>query len=357
MIDKDEYYMKLALEEAYKYKGQTHPNPAVGAVIVKDDKILSIGAHKKAGTDHAEIVALKNTKEDIKGATMYVTLEPCSFHGKTPPCCPAIISSGIKRVVVGSVDPNPKVSGKGIEWLKSSGIEVEVGVLKEKCDKLNEDFFVYITKKRPFITLKCAMSLDGKLAKENGESKWISSQKAREIAHIHRKHSSAILVGINTILKDNPQLTVRLEGNEYQPYTIVIDPNLDTPYNANIFKKGYEKIILITSANTSNEKKNYFKSLGVRLLELESFDIKSILKALYKIDIMHIFVEGGAYTISRFLEENMWDKMLIFRGYKFIGKGISLEFDEDFSKTYNGHLQAIDDTTDLLEIYNGYITF
>ncbi|WP_459894174.1 bifunctional diaminohydroxyphosphoribosylaminopyrimidine deaminase/5-amino-6-(5-phosphoribosylamino)uracil reductase RibD [Hydrogenobaculum acidophilum] len=349
--------MRLALEEAYKYKGQTHPNPAVGALIVKDDKIISIGAHQKAGTDHAEIVALKNAKESVKDATMYVTLEPCSFHGKTPPCCPAIISSGIKRVVIGSVDPNPKVSGKGIEWLKSSGVEVEVGVLKEECDKLNEDFFVYITKKRPFITLKCAMSLDGKLAKGNGESKWISSQKAREISHVYRKHSSAILVGINTILKDNPELTVRLEGNTYQPYSIVIDPNLDIPYDANIFKKGYEKIILITSISINNEKKNYLESLGVMLLRLENFDIKSILKALYEIDIMHVFVEGGAYTISRFLEENAWDKMVIFRGYKFIGKGISLDFEGDFSKTYKGNIQKVDDTTDLLEIYNGYISF
>jgi diaminohydroxyphosphoribosylaminopyrimidine deaminase/5-amino-6-(5-phosphoribosylamino)uracil reductase len=355
-MDKDIYYMKLALEEAYKYKGQTHPNPAVGALIVKDGKILSIGAHKKAGTDHAEIVALKNAQEDVKGATMYVTLEPCSFHGKTPPCCPAIISAGIKKVVIGSVDPNPKVSGKGIEWLKSSGIEVEVGILKEECDKLNEDFFVYITRKRPFVTLKCAMSLDGKLAKENKESKWISSEKARKISHIYRKHSSAILVGINTILNDNPELTVRLEGNEYQPYSVVIDPNLNVPYDANIFKKGYEKIIIIVSTKADDKKKEYLKSLGVRLLELESFDIKSILKALYEIDIMHIFVEGGAYTISRFLEENMWDKMLIFRGYKFIGKGISLDFESDFSKTYKGRIEIIDDTTDLLEIYNGYIT-
>ncbi|GAB6078576.1 bifunctional diaminohydroxyphosphoribosylaminopyrimidine deaminase/5-amino-6-(5-phosphoribosylamino)uracil reductase RibD [Hydrogenobaculum acidophilum] len=356
-MTKDQRYMRLALEEAYKYKGQTHPNPAVGALIVKDDKIISIGAHQKAGTDHAEIVALKNAKESVKDATMYVTLEPCSFHGKTPPCCPAIISSGIKRVVIGSVDPNPKVSGKGIEWLKSSGVEVEVGVLKEECDKLNEDFFVYITKKRPFITLKCAMSLDGKLAKGNGESKWISSQKAREISHVYRKHSSAILVGINTILKDNPELTVRLEGNTYQPYSIVIDPNLDIPYDANIFKKGYEKIILITSISINNEKKNYLESLGVMLLRLENFDIKSILKALYEIDIMHVFVEGGAYTISRFLEENAWDKMVIFRGYKFIGKGISLDFEGDFSKTYKGNIQKVDDTTDLLEIYNGYISF
>jgi diaminohydroxyphosphoribosylaminopyrimidine deaminase (EC 3.5.4.26)/5-amino-6-(5-phosphoribosylamino)uracil reductase (EC 1.1.1.193) len=355
-MDKDIYYMRLAIEEAYKYKGQTHPNPAVGALIVKDDKILSIGAHKKAGTAHAEIVALKNAQEDVKGATMYVTLEPCSFHGKTPPCCPAIISAGIKKVVIGSVDPNPKVSGKGIEWLKSSGIEVEVGVLKEECDKLNEDFFVYITRKRPFITLKCAMSLDGKLAKENKESKWISSETARKISHIYRKHSSAILVGINTILNDNPELTVRLEGNQYQPYSVVIDPNLDVSYDANIFKKGYEKIIIIVSTKADEKKKEYLKSLGVRLLELESFDIKSILKALYEIDIMHIFVEGGAYTISRFLEENMWDKMLIFRGYKFIGKGISLDFHSDFSKIYKGRIEIIDDTTDLLEIYNGYIT-
>ncbi len=353
-MTKDEYYMKLALEEAYKYKGQTHPNPAVGAIIVKEDKIISIGAHQKAGTDHAEIVALKNAKESVKDATMYVTLEPCSFHGKTPPCCPAIISSGIKRVVIGSIDPNPKVSGKGIEWLKSAGIEVKTDVLKEECHKLNEDFFVYIVKKRPFITLKCAMSIDGYLAKEDGTSKWITSEKAREIAHVYRKYSSAIVVGINTVLKDNPELSVRLQGNTYQPYTIIIDPNLDTPLDSNIFKKGYEKVIIITNTQ-NNDKKKIFKDLGIKLLELESLDIDFILKALYETNIMHIFVEGGAYTISKFLESNIWDKMLIFRGYKFIGYGKSLHFKGDFSKVYAGNITKIDEYTDLLEIKNGYI--
>lgn len=349
-----EYYMRLALDEAYKYKGETHPNPAVGAVIVKDDKIISIGAHKKAGTDHAEIVALKNAKESVQGATMYVTLEPCSFHGKTPPCCPAIISSGIKKVIIGSKDPNPKVSGKGIEWLKSSGIEVIEGILEDECKKLNEDFFVYITHKRPFITLKCAMSLDGKLAKEDGFSKWITSEKAREISHIYRKHSSAVLVGVNTVLKDDPQLSVRLKDNTYQPYTIILDRFLKTPENANVFKKGYDKVIILTQ-NPDKSKKEFFTSLGIRLLILENFDIPSILKALYEIDIMHVFVEGGAYTISRFLE-SIWDKMLIFRGYKFIGHGISLHFNGDFSKTYKGNTLQIDDTSDLLEIYNGHIS-
>ncbi len=352
-MTKDEYYMRLALEEAYKYKGQTHPNPAVGALIVKDDRIISTGAHQKAGTDHAEIVALKNAKESVKDATMYVTLEPCSFHGKTPPCCPAIISSGIKRVVIGSVDPNPKVSGKGIEWLTSAGVEVKVGVLKKECDKLNEDFFVYITQKRPFVTLKCAMSMDGYLAKEDGESKWITSEKARQLAHLHRKYSSAIMVGINTVLKDNPELTVRLEGNTYQPYTIIIDPNLDTPLDANVFKKGYDKVIIITNPNSDKRKR--FEDLSIRLLELESLDINAILKALYELNIMHIFVEGGAYTISRFLESNIWDKMLIFRGYKFIGHGKSLRFEADFSRVYAGDVVRIDEYSDLLEIKNGYI--
>ena len=351
----DIYYMKIALEEAYKYKGNTHPNPAVGAVIVKDGNIISIGAHIKAGTDHAEIVALKNARESVNGATMYVSLEPCTFYGKTPPCCPAIISAGIKRVVIGSKDPNPKVSGSGIEWLKSAGIEVKYGVLEEECNKLNEDFFVYIQKKRPFVSLKCAVSLDGKLAKEDGFSKWITSQKARELVHIHRKHSTGILVGINTILKDDPELTVRIKYNDYQPYTVVIDRKLQTPIEANIFKKGYDKIILLTT-NPDENKKQFFIQKGVKIFELKNFGIKNILKTLYDIDIMHVFVEGGAYTISKFLEENMWDKMLLFRGYKFIGKGISLDFETDFSKTYKSNLIYIDQYSDLLEIYNGYIS-
>ena len=210
----NEKFMKIAIELAKKGIGNVNPNPLVGAVIVKDGKIIGQGYHERYGEGHAEVNAFKSLDDDPTGATMYVTLEPCFHYGKTPPCADRIIENKISKVIIGMVDPNPLVSGKGIEKLKNAGIEVEVGILEEECRKINEVFIKYITTKKPFVVMKTAMSLDGKIATKTGESKWITSEKSRLQVHILRNKFSGIMVGVNTIIKDNPELTCRVvEGN------------------------------------------------------------------------------------------------------------------------------------------------
>lgn len=207
----DQYFMELALRLARERKGLTHPNPTVGCVIVKDGKVIAQANHERAGLPHAEAKALSIAGESARGSTLYVTLEPCTHFGRTPPCVDAIIKAGVKRVVIATLDPNPLVSGKGVQRLKEAGIEVTVGVLEEEAKRLNEDFFTYITKGRPYITLKFAQSLDGSLATKDYHSKWISSEESRKYAHRLRAEASAVLVGINTVLRDNPSLTVRAD--------------------------------------------------------------------------------------------------------------------------------------------------
>ncbi|CNE87287.1 riboflavin biosynthesis protein RibD [Streptococcus agalactiae] len=211
---KKEDYMALALKEAEKGMGFVAPNPLVGAVIVKDDRIISKGYHKRFGDLHAERQAIKNADEDISGSTLYVTLEPCCHVGKQPPCTEALIKSGIKKVVVGSLDPNPLVSGKGIALLRKEGLNVEVGILREECDALNERFIFHMTYKQPFVYLKYAMTLDGKIATKTGDSKWISNEHSRQSVQKLRQKCSAIMVGINTVLADNPRLTCRIPKGE-----------------------------------------------------------------------------------------------------------------------------------------------
>lgn len=204
-------YMKRAIELAKKGIGYTNPNPIVGCVVVKNDEIISEGYHEKIGGFHAERNALTNCKEDTTGAELYVTLEPCCHYGKTPPCTEIIIEKNIKKVYVGSMDPNKLVAGKGVKILEENGIEVECGVLKDECDKLNEVFFHYITNKTPYVVMKYAMTMDGKIACENGDSKWVTGEKARETVQNMRKKYMGIMVGINTVLEDNPMLNCRIE--------------------------------------------------------------------------------------------------------------------------------------------------
>ncbi|MDW8097261.1 MAG: bifunctional diaminohydroxyphosphoribosylaminopyrimidine deaminase/5-amino-6-(5-phosphoribosylamino)uracil reductase RibD, partial [Aquificaceae bacterium] len=201
--------MRRALELALQRKGLTHPNPTVGCVVVKDGRIVGEGYHERAGMPHAEVVALQRAGEKARGATLYVTLEPCTHFGRTPPCTDAILKAGVKRVFVATLDPNPLVSGAGVERLRRAGLEVSVGLLQEEARRINEDFFTYISLKRPYITLKWAQSVDGTLATHAGHSKWISSEESRAFAHRLRAEATAVLVGINTALRDDPELTVR----------------------------------------------------------------------------------------------------------------------------------------------------
>ncbi|RUM48436.1 MAG: bifunctional diaminohydroxyphosphoribosylaminopyrimidine deaminase/5-amino-6-(5-phosphoribosylamino)uracil reductase RibD, partial [Hydrogenothermus sp.] len=323
-------FIKQALELAKRRKGLTHQNPTVGAVIVKDGKVIGKGYHKKAGMPHAEVEAINDALSkgySLENSTIYITLEPCCHHGKTPPCTDAIIRHKIKNVVVATLDPNPLVAGKGIEILKSKGINVYTGVLAKEARKLNEDFFIFIKKKRPFIHLKLAQTLDGKIATFTGSSKWITGEKSREYAHLLRKHSSAVMVGVNTVLKDNPSLTVRHLKTEKQPIRILIDKDLKTPKNFNIFNSDAKTIIFV-SEELNKEKLNEYESPHIEFVRLSllngKFKLSDILEELYKRDIMHILVEGGSNLITGFLKENLFDKLSIFIAPKIVGEeGIS----------------------------------
>ena len=263
----------------------------VGAVIVKDGIIIGEGYHEKYGEGHAEVNAFESLKEDPSGATMYVTLEPCSHYGKTPPCVDKIIQSKIKRVVIGMIDPNPLVAGNGVDKLKRAGIEVKVGVLEDKCKKLNEIFIKYILTKKPYVVLKTAMSLDGKIATRNGESKWISSEKSRLQVHNLRNKFSAIMVGVNTVIKDNPELTCRIKnGND--PIRIIVDSTLRIPINSKVLQ--------------NNEKNG-------------QVDLNALIKKLGELGIDSILLEGGSTLNYSALEENIVDKVMIYIAPKIIG--------------------------------------
>ena len=322
-----ENFMKIALDLAKVRKGLTHPNPTVGAVIVKDGKIIGKGFHLKAGMPHAEREAIKDAKEkgyDLKGSTMFVTLEPCCHYGRTPPCTNAIIEEGISKVVIGALDQNPIVKGQGVNILKSHGIEVITGVLEKECEKINEDFFTYIRERRPFVHLKVAQSFDGKIATKTGDSKWITSEKSRQFAHQLRKESSAVLVGTNTALKDNPTLTVRHVATEKQPIRILIDKRLKVPPNYNIYSNE-AKTIVITSklANQENLKdlleKENVEVVFLDLDEYEKFKIDDILKILYQKEIVHLLVEGGRRVMADFIKERKFDKISIFTAPILVG--------------------------------------
>lgn len=343
--------MSLALELAYKQKGITHPNPTVGAVIVKNGKILGKGYHKGAGNPHAEIEAINDALKkgySLEGATIYITLEPCCHYGRTPPCTDAIINHKFKKVVIATKDPNPQVSGKGIKILKEKGIQVKTGVLEEYAKKLNEDFFTFITKKRPFIHLKLAQTIDGKIASFTGSSKWITNEKSREYAHLLRKEAGAVLVGINTVLTDNPLLTVRNIKTQKQPKRIILDKSLKIPENSRILNKEADTII-ITSNNADKEKIKKLTDKGITIEKLPlingKFDIKDLLSLLYKLEIVQVLVEGGSQTITEFIKTKKVDRFSIFIAPKILGKeGISSIGNlniENIKDAYNFHLEDL----------------
>ncbi len=312
----DIFYMKKALSLAKKGKGKVEPNPMVGVVIVKNGKIIGEGWHQKYGFAHAEVNAINNATESLGNSTMYVNLEPCSHFGKTPPCADLIIQKKIKRVVIGMVDPNEKVKGQGIAKLKKAGIEVVCGVLEKEAQKLNEVFLKNINQKLPFITLKSAMSLDGKIACENGNSKWISNEKSRNYVHKLRRENDAIMVGINTVLKDNPQLTCRIK-NGRNPIRIVVDSLGKIPLESNIVQTAKEiKTILACSDKIEINKEEILNEKGLIILKTTSkngkVNLKNLLEKLYELGICSILVEGGATLNHSLLKEKLIDKFLFF---------------------------------------------
>jgi diaminohydroxyphosphoribosylaminopyrimidine deaminase/5-amino-6-(5-phosphoribosylamino)uracil reductase len=316
-LNKDIYFIKETFKLARKAEGCTSPNPLVGAIIVKNNRIIARGYHKRAGLPHAEIEAIRKAKEDLKGATLYVNLEPCSHFGKTPPCVDDIIRSGIKRVVIATYDPNPIVGGKSVKKLRMRGIKVKVGLLRAEAERLNEVFFKNVSQGAPFVVAKVAQSLDGKIATRKGESKWITSKEAREFSKSLRDKYDAVLVGINTVVKDNPDLN----GIKKVPFKIVIDPHLRISPHSNLVKKYSGKLIVFASLKSIKQVKKGLR--GVRVFFLKGrgghFSLKALLKVLYKLGITSVFVEGGAFTLGRFFDERLVDKAYFFISPLIIG--------------------------------------
>lgn len=317
--------MKECLKLAEKGRGNVEPNPMVGCVIVKNGEILGKGYHKKFGFHHAEVNAIKNAlkkSENLNGSTLYVNLEPCSHYGKTPPCTDLIIKHKIRRVVVGIKDPNKQVNGKGIAKLRKAGIEVNTGILKEDCLKLNEKFVVNVTKERPFVTLKIAQSIDGKIALNNFKSQWITDIYSRQLTHFIRSENNCILIGKNTVIQDDPELTVRFVKFNKQPVRIVIDSNLTLDNRYKLFKNKPPLTIVYHSS------KKQVKDLeNLKFVRLKSYKghikLADILKSLYKLGYYSLLVEGGANVFSQFVEENLFDEIDFFVAPKIIGNGIS----------------------------------
>ncbi len=323
----DEFYMEIALESAKKGLGKVSPNPMVGAIIVKNEKIIGSGFHEYFGGNHAEVNAFNNAQENVEGATMYVTLEPCSHYGKTPPCADKIIEKKIKRVVIGTLDPNPLVSGKGVKKLIDAGIDVTVGVLEDECKKINEVFMKYIKYKNPFVVMKCAMSLDGKICTEKGESRWITGKKSREAVHKTRSLLSAIMVGVDTVIKDNPKLTCRIDGGK-NPIRIVLDSTLRIPLSSNVLVDEFkDKTIIVTTCCANKKRLDYIKSLGIKVLIVDKkekrVNLNSLMKVLGEMNIDSILLEGGGTLNFSALKENIVDKVQIYIAPKIIGGSLA----------------------------------
>lgn len=315
-------YMKLALKLAQKGRGWVNPNPMVGAVVVKNNRIIGKGYHHKIGDLHAERDALKNLTESAKGADMYVTLEPCCHHGKQPPCTDAIIEAGIKRVITGSGDPNPLVAGNGIEILRQNGIEVTEHILEAECNRLNEVFMHYIQHKTPFVTMKYAMTLDGKIATYSGKSKWITGEESRKNVHRDRHNYSAIMVGVGTVLADNPMLNCRLE-NSKNPIRIICDTSLRTPLESNIVNSAKEIKTIVATSSTDKKLIEKFISKGCTVLEIPKknshTDLNALMTELGRLEIDSILLEGGATLNWSALENGIVNKVQAYIAPKIFG--------------------------------------
>lgn len=314
----DEDYMRHALSLAKNGIGHVNPNPMVGAVLVKNGEIIGRGYHARYGEGHAEVNAFKDAKGDVTGATLYVTLEPCSHYGKTPPCAKLIIEKKVSRVVVAMMDPNELVAGRGIEMIRAAGIKVEVGLLEEEARKLNEVFLKYIVKKEPFVVLKTAMSLDGKIATATGQSQWISCEESRMQVHRLRNQYMGILVGIGTVLADNPSLTCRIEGGR-NPIRIVCDSHLRIPMDCKLLNDKAAQTIIATTVKPSKE---LCKKAQVLVFEPDKngkVPIPQLMKKLGELGIDSILVEGGSTLAYSFLEAGCVDKVLAYIAPKLIG--------------------------------------
>lgn len=319
----DEKYMRLAMQLAGNAIGRTSPNPLVGAVIVKDNRIVGCGWHRKAGTPHAEVHALNQAGELAQGADVYVTLEPCAHYGKTPPCAKALVEAKVKNVYGGLLDVNPKVAGKGFKILEDAGIHVEYGFLQDELRKQNEVFFKWIEHKKPFIVLKAAMTLDGKIATATGQSKWITNETSRAYGYKLRDIYDGIMVGINTVIEDNPMLTARVDGGK-NPIRIVVDSSLKIDINANVVQDKSAKTIVATTDKADKDKILKLQAQDVDVIvvdkdENDKVDIEKLLDILGQQNICSILVEGGATLSGSFVAKKLVDKVYFFIAPKIIG--------------------------------------
>ncbi|AQQ55008.1 riboflavin biosynthesis protein RibD [Planococcus lenghuensis] len=314
--------MNFAIQLASEAKGQTSPNPLVGAVCVNNHRIVGMGAHLEAGKPHAEVHALAMAGENARGSDLYVTLEPCSHYGKTPPCALKIIDSGVARVFIATLDPNPLVSGRGVKLLEEAGIEVITGLLKQEAAQMNQAFFHSITHQMPYVTLKSAVTLDGRMATEAGSSKWITSEEAREDVHRLRHIHDAILVGVNTVLHDQPFLTTRLPHGGKNPIRVILDRHLRTPADTPVTADPAAGTLIYCQEDAPDVQ--YRKHVEViRLPDSVSF-LQEVLRDLYTRGIMTLLVEGGPAVHSSFIEQGLVQELYLYQAPKLIGNGPSV---------------------------------
>jgi len=321
----DLYFMKMAMALAKKGRGFTSPNPMVGAVVVKDGLVVGKGYHRAAGKAHAEVNAIDDAGESAKGATLYVTLEPCNHHGRTPPCTEKILGAGIGRVVVAMADPNPDVRGGGMAYLTQSGVAVTCGVCESEAKRLNESFIKYVLTKRPFVTVKCAATLDGQIATRTGDARWVSGPESRRHVHRLRHGVDALLVGIGTVLADDPRLTTRLEtlpGRD--PVRIILDTHLRIPQDAKVLQEPSDSgTIIFSGPNIPPDRKAAIEKTGAKILDSPlkdgRIDLISLMACLGGLKITSLLVEGGGRVIASALASGVVDKILIFYAPKLMG--------------------------------------
>jgi diaminohydroxyphosphoribosylaminopyrimidine deaminase/5-amino-6-(5-phosphoribosylamino)uracil reductase len=318
-------YMHTAIRLAKRGAGAVSPNPLVGAVLVKGSRIIGTGYHHFFGGPHAEIYAVNNAGRDARGADLYINLEPCCHHGKTPPCTDTLIEAGIRRAFIGMKDPNPLVSGKGIQRLSAAGISVEMGILENECKKLNESFIKYITCKSPFVILKTAATLDGKIATHTGDSQWITGETSRKFVHRLRSEVDAVLVGIGTVLSDDPLLTSRLyAGAKKNPVRIVVDSSLRIPLSSKLLKTASRvKTIIATLKNSSPAQYKAIKQTGAEIVYIPArngrVDLKKLIQYVGTLGIASVLIEAGTEISASALTEGIVDKILFFYAPKIIG--------------------------------------
>lgn len=325
----DEKLMLRAIKLALKGTGKVSPNPRVGAIITKNEKIIGRGWHNKFGAPHAEIEAMRNAgQSDFTGCTMYVTLEPCSHEGKTPACAPEIVERGFEKVVIGCLDENPEVKGKGVEILKNGGVDVTVGILEEECQWINRAFFKYINDGRPYIILKSAQTIDGCISTHSGDSKWITGEESRKRVHILRSEADAVLVGRRTVEVDNPQLTVRhVKGNN--PLRVILDSNLSLPLTTMLYGDDYRDntVVVFSEKNLGSRKAETLRLAKINILPVKStkngkVDIHdAVVKLGKEYNVTSILVEGGSSVFSDFINSKIVDEYHIFIASKIVGNG------------------------------------